>query len=258
MTDPSPPCLIAADAIIGSRSEQQDACAVGAISLDDGETAPLVVLADGMGGHVGGREAAETAVAAFLETALAGPAPDLAGRLRLALLAANRAIAERVADDRALAGMGCTLIGLAFAHRRAIWISVGDSLILRLAGGEAVRVNDDHSMAPALAAAVARGEMTAAEALRHPQRSLLLSAVTGRPLDLIDERSVELGGADGFVVASDGLLTLDSATLSRIAGETRGSSPQTLVSDLLDAVEAAANPFQDNCTIVAVRFDSGR
>jgi protein phosphatase len=257
MTGFSPTCLIAADAVIGSRSEQQDDYRIGAIPLDGGETAPLVVLADGMGGHIGGREASGIAVAAFLAAAQAGPASDVASRLRESLIAANRAIAARVEAEPALDGMGCTLIGLAFAHGRAIWVSVGDSLILRLSGGEAARVNEDHSMAPALAAAVARGEMTAAAARRHPQRSLLLSVVAGRTLDLVDERSVELAGADGFVVASDGLLTLDSASLSRIAGESRGTSPQALVSALLAAVEEAAHPFQDNITIVAVRPGAG-
>src|SRR5688500_12662066 len=186
MTDPKPSCLIAADAIVGSRAEQQDAHGVGAIPLDDGGAAPLVVLADGMGGEVGGREASELAVAAFLETAQAGRASDVALRLREALVAANLAIAARVEADPALAGMGCTLIGLAFAHGRATWVSVGDSLILRLTGEAAVRMNEDHSMAPVLAAAAARGEMSAAAARNHPQRSLLLSAVTGSPLAWID------------------------------------------------------------------------
>jgi serine/threonine protein phosphatase PrpC len=257
MTDSSPPCLIAADAVIGGRSEQQDGYAIGAIPLENGEAAPLVVLADGMGGEAAGREASEIAVAAFLETAQGRPATDVPLRLREALLDANRAIAARVENEPALAGMGCTLIGLAFADGRASWVSVGDSLILRLTEEGAVRVNEDHSMAPALAAAVDRGEMSVAEARHHPQRSLLLSAVTGRPLDLVDEQSVELGGEDGFVIASDGLLTLDSASISRIAGESRGTSPQALVSALLAAVEEAAHPFQDNTTIVAVRPGAG-
>jgi serine/threonine protein phosphatase PrpC len=257
MTGSPPSCLIAADAIVGSRSEQQDAHRIGAMPLDGGEAAPLVVLADGMGAEVGGREASETAVAAFFETAQAGRASDVALRLREALDAANLAIAARVEADPALDGMGCTLIGLVLAYGRATWVSVGDSLLLRLTGEAAVRVNDDHSMAPVLAAAAARGEMSAAAARNHPQRSLLLSAVTGSPLALIDERSVPLGGADRFLIASDGLLTLGAATLSRIAAETRDSTPETLVSALLAAVEAAADPFQDNCMIVAIQTASG-
>src|SRR5687767_2381149 len=109
-------CVFAAGELIGSRSEQQDAYGAGTITLDDGTAATLVVLADGMGGEMGGGLAGRIAVASFLDAAQDGRAPDVALRLREALLAANLGIADRVASEPALSGMGCTLIGLAFAR----------------------------------------------------------------------------------------------------------------------------------------------
>jgi protein phosphatase len=253
MTAPDLSCRIAAGEWIGTRSEQQDAHGHGAIELDDGVVAPLVVLADGMGGEVGGRVAAQVAVRAFLEAAGEAPASDVALRLRDALLAANLAIADRVATDPALAGMGCTLIGFAIARGRATWVSVGDSIILRLTETGAVRINADHSMAPSLDEAVRRGEISEEEARNDSRRSVLLAALTGRPLALIDEQSVELGSNDGFIIASDGLLTLSPVALARLAHSPSNPSPGALVSALLAAVRSANAPDQDNATIVAVR-----
>lgn len=243
---------IAAGQSIGRREEQQDAHGRCAIRLDDGEVAPVVVVVDGMGGEVGGRVAAETAVHAFMTACEDGIAFDIALRLRDALLAANAAIGRRAAEDPGLAGMGCTLVALALGRGRATWISVGDSLLLRRGPAGMERLNADHSMAPALDEAARAGELTAEEAASHPQRSILLSALTGRAVSLIDERSVPLKSDNQFLLASDGLLTLDLTEVEAAFARGEKGDGEGLVASLLAAVEAKGRADQDNCTIAAV------
>lgn len=244
---------IASGQSIGGRQEQQDAHGRCAIRLDDGEVAPVFVVLDGMGGEVGGRLAAETALRAFLDACEAGTASDVALRLRDALLAANAAVGGRAAEEPGLAGMGCTLVALALGRGRATWISAGDSLLLRLGPKGIERLNADHSMAPALDEAARAGEMSAEEAASHPQRSILLSALTGQAISLIDERSIALDGNDRFLLASDGLLSLSAPEIAAIAAERSDPDLDRLVTSLLAAVDAKGLADQDNCTIVAIR-----
>ncbi|MDB5691040.1 MAG: Serine/threonine phosphatase [Alphaproteobacteria bacterium] len=242
---------IATAQVVGTRPEQQDAHSRCGIRLDDGEVASVVLVADGMGGEAGGALAAETAVQAFVQACQDGTVSDIALRLRDATLAANAAVGGRAAGDPSLAGMGCTLVALALGRGRACWVSVGDSLLLRLRGDAIERLNADHSMAPALDEAALSGEMSFEEAAAHPQRSALLSALTGRPLSLMDEQSVPLAGDDIFILATDGLLTLsrgDIAAIAHCAG-----NPVAIAPSLVAAVNARERDDQDNCTIVAVR-----
>jgi len=95
--------------------------------------------------------------------------------------------------------------------------------------------------------------MSAEEAASHPQRSILLSALTGRPISLIDERSIRLDGSDRFLLASDGLLSLSGSEIAAIASELDDAEPGRLVAALLAAVEAKGQADQDNCTIVVIR-----
>lgn len=237
--------------IQGGRPYQEDDQDVRALALDGGGAASLAVLADGMGGHAGGAVASALAVAAFHEAA-AAEAGAIPGRLRAGLRAAGEAIRRRVAAEPALAGMGCTLVGLVLEPRAIHWISVGDSPLWLFQDGTLTRLNADHSMAPLLRHRVARGEMTAAAAAIHPARNALRSAVTGEPVELVDEGAQPLAAAGRpvLILASDGLCTLDEGAIGRIAGEA-GGDPRRLVDRLIEAVERDGRPDQDNTTVLA-------
>lgn len=233
--------------IVGLRDEQQDALGFGTIVLADGRRAPLAVLADGMGGHHGGAIAARLAIETFLGACRTSPARTFTGALESALREANRALAVRSREDARLAQMGCTLIATAVEGGVLHYVSVGDSLLWRIGAERIERLNADHSMMPLVAVALAQDKMTQAEAQAHG--SILRSAVTGRPIDLIDLRSVELARDEWVLLASDGILSLSEA---RVHGHARpsGTTAQSRVDALLVAVEQAGQPEQDNCTVV--------
>ena len=233
--------------IVGLREEQQDALGFGTISLADGRRAPLAILADGMGGHHGGAIAARLAIDTFLDACRASPAKTFTGALETALLDANRALAARAREDARLDQMGCTLIATAIEGGMLHYISVGDSLLWRVGEARIERINADHSMMPVVTAAVAQGKMTLEEAQAHG--SMLRSALTGRPIDLVDLRSIELAHDECALLASDGILTLGESEVHALAGPV-GRAAQARVDALLDAVEYAGEPDQDNCTVL--------
>ena len=245
----------AARQIVGQRAHQEDDFGIYNGLQDDARADDLLlVLADGMGGHAGGALAAGAAVEAFI-AAFLDAGGGIVSRLAHGLEHSNAAIAAQVAADPGLAGMGTTLVGAAIEDGGLRWISVGDSPMWLVRGAALRRLNEDHSMAPLIDAQVRRGEITALQGSFG--RNMLRSALTGEPLDLVDESpaAVLFETSDRVVIASDGILTLDEDRLIDIAGAPGGDA-QTIAENLLDAVEALDHPRQDNTTVIVVVPDA--
>ena len=259
----------ASGAIIGCRTTQEDVCAFALLngqasaltgqtvsldSLGEGSSELLAVLADGMGGHVGGAKASSLACQEFIAdySDRTGPTSD---RLMNALEVSNQAIEIQVTMDRRLVGMGCTLIGATFRDNSLRWVSVGDSLIYLIRDGVLHHLNEDHSLAPVLDQLVIDGEMSAYEAKCHPRRNALRSAVTGSTLDLVDlkDEPLPLQSDDIVVIASDGILSIPERQIVDLVEENRAVGAEAMVDALLAAVELAQDPFQDNTTLMIVR-----
>lgn len=212
--------------IQGARRRQEDAWAVQRV----GEDGWLLLLADGLGGHPAGdiasREAAAEFGRAFLEHA---QQPDSSPRawMHHSVLAAEQHLRRRQVADRALLGMSTTLVALYARDREAYALSVGDSYLMLLRNGVLRRLNELHTH---------NGAVT----------SCLGFSLTR--VDLSDALATAPG--DRFLLASDGVDTLDDATLTRIVA----SAPDapSVVRDLLAAIESAGNPVQDNATAVAL------
>ena len=217
----------------------------------DGSEHSMLLVADGMGGHVGGATASGLLSKTFVEAypQAAGPIVD---RLRECLEVANKAIAAAMAENPALDGMGSTLVAAVVASEGLNWISVGDSPLWLFREGRLERLNADHSMAPVLADLVATGRMTAEEAAQDPSRHSLRSAVMGDDIHLIDVSSqpVAVQKGDRLLLASDGLLTLSEQEIADILRKTQDAPLEDSAAALIQAVEAAEHPHQDNTTVL--------
>ena len=245
----------------GARNQQEDAASLwpGPSScVAPFERAPeagrfIAALADGMGGHAGGARASRTVCAHFL-VAFAEADAAIRDRLETGLWAANRAIAEDVAGNRSLEGMGSTLIGTAFGPEGLEWVSVGDSPLYFWRRGEIALVNEDHSLAPLLDKMAGEGRMTVAEASSDPRRHMLRSAITGEDLELVDlaAKPLALSAGDCVILASDGIHTLDEAEICRIVSAYVLDGPQAVASALVRAVDNIRAAHQDNVTVVVV------
>jgi protein phosphatase len=240
----------------GARSYQEDAAVVRAGSAaQGGQPAELLAaLADGMGGHAGGALASTTASTIFLR-ALETSTGEVAARLDEALTLANAAIAEHVAENPALEGMGCTLVGAVFGPLGIEWVSVGDSPLFLVRKGEIVLLNEDHSLAPEIDKLAAAGRISWETALSDPRRHFLRSALTGADIELIDRsrRPLALEADDVVILASDGIHTLPEPDIRRVVDAAAPRGPEVIAQALLDAIEEAREEFQDNTTVVVVR-----
>jgi PPM family protein phosphatase len=250
----------------GARAYQEDAVGLqpgprrtGKAGKADGSAAELnAVLADGMGGHAGGALASTTACRIFL-AAYDSSDGEVAQRLDEALTLANLAIAECVEENPALSGMGCTLVGTAFGPPGLEWVSVGDSPLFLVRGGEIEPLNEDHSLAPEIDKLAAAGRISWEAARNDGRRHFLRSAVTGATIDLVDRsrRPLPLEPGDIIVLASDGIHTLPPANILSVVTEHAAATAGAIADALIQAVEAAGETYQDNTSVIVVRVLAG-
>jgi PPM family protein phosphatase len=256
----------ASRAMVGAREGQEDSCQFASIPGTESGTVPLerriatrpetllAVLADGMGGHVGGAEASTIACATFVSAYQAESGSERS-RLAGALDSANRAIRAALQHDRALKGMGCTCVGATFTDEGLAWVSVGDSPLLLFRDHKLYQLNEDHSLAPLLDKLVANGEMTLAEAESDPRRHYLRAALTGDGIEMVDLSTTVLALRQGDLVllASDGIEVLSHAEMADILAARSADDPEAVVVALLAAVSAKGAANQDNVTVMAVK-----
>jgi PPM family protein phosphatase len=246
----------------GARDYQEDAAVVWpgdnpwqpsvALCAEDGSF--LAILADGMGGHAGGALASRIVCDQFLKSYAENSGSVKEGLLG-ALEASNNAIADKVAENPLLSGMGSTLVAVMFGQNGINWVSVGDSPLWLWRRGELALLNEDHSLAPDLDALAAAGKITVSEAKRDPRRHMLRSAVTGEDIDLVDisRKPLVLEAGDYVVLASDGLQSLDNSEIERIIAAYGGDGATSVAGALIRAVDALREPHQDNATVIVVR-----
>ena len=189
------------------RKENQDAYAVRE-EMASGHT--VCVVCDGMGGAAGGKLASRIAVTTYPE----------------------------------YSGMGTTLVSAVVYEGGAVITNVGDSRAYHIAGGEITRVTRDHSLVQSM---VERGDITAEEARRHPNRNLITRAL-GPDIDAeCDGYICPLAAGEFLLLCSDGLVNTvtDQEMLSEIL---RGQGLEQSLKRLLQIAREHGAP--DNVTAV--------
>jgi protein phosphatase len=216
------------------RSNNQDAVYAGP---------RLLAVADGMGGHAAGEIASKIVIAALAPLDDDEPSDDLLTQLREAVEAGNGAISELVANDPELDGMGTTLTAILFAGSRLGLVNIGDSRTYLMRNGAVTQITHDDSFVQSL---IDEGRITAEEANTHPQRSLLLRALTGHEQiePTLNLREVRPG--DRYLLCSDGL----SGVISHetLAEAMHIPDPQTCADRMIELALRGGGP--DNVTVI--------
>ena len=163
--------------------------------------ARLLALADGMGGHAAGEVASQLVIAALAHLDDDEPGGDLLAKLDSAVRAGNAAIAAQVEMEPDLEGMGTTLTAILFDGNRIGLVHIGDSRGYMLRDGELTQITKDDTFVQTL---VDEGRITREEAHSHPQRSLIMRALTGHEVEpTLTMREARAG--DRYLLCSDGL-----------------------------------------------------
>ncbi|WP_062465359.1 PP2C family protein-serine/threonine phosphatase [Demequina soli] len=233
MTAAAPEVAGAGFSAVGGRARNED---------DFLAESPVYLVADGMGGHLAGAEAAAAAIAAFRPLAGAPATPEDVVRAHEEARRLVRQVQIEVG-----AASGTTLTGaVAVTHRGAPWwmvVNVGDSRTYALDGGELRQVSHDHSYVQEL---VDAGEITVAQSLVHPDRNILTRAI-GDDIPEMDAWLVPQVPGRRLIVASDGLMKeIEDREIGEIAGLI-GDAEAAAAALVEVALERGA---RDNVTVV--------
>lgn len=216
---------------------------------------PLFVVADGMGGHERGDRASQTVVAVLQDQLPEGTLPTPAMVLT-AITDANVAVRALTGDNGQRLISGTTLAGLALVESQegsVHWMAfnVGDSRIYSWNGRVLEQLSVDHSAVQEL---VDAGQITELAARSHPERNVITRAVGAEDLVDADVWLLPIGGAQSFVLCSDGLTKeLDDTAIARLLaeyGSDGAAHPATIADALVDAANRAGG--KDNITVVVL------
>ncbi|WP_374408446.1 PP2C family serine/threonine-protein phosphatase [Pelagerythrobacter sp.] len=153
----------------------------------------LWAVADGMGGHSGGGEAAETLIAHLTRI----PSPISMSAIDQALAAANAAILDASSGQS-----GTTAIVLHTEGPTAFLYWAGDSRAYLIREGALHLLTHDHSVVQQL---IDAGALTPDEAAHHPQANVITNALGVGETLTIDRTSCHLLPGDRLLLCSDGL-----------------------------------------------------
>lgn len=212
----------------------------------------FAVVADGMGGHRGGRTASSSAVDIISEYISArltagSDADSVKTILSDAIKTANEKIYIRSLSEDELSGMGTTIAAVICSGDRAYAANVGDSRIYAV-DGTIRQISRDHSYVQGL---LEKGLITTAEANKHPNKNIITRAVGTEMTVDIDLFDFPIRSDTRILLCTDGLSNfVPDALIEQTLNE---NEPQR-ANELLIAL-ANNNGGKDNITVVNMDFN---
>lgn len=234
---------------IGGRKYNQDR--VGYAYTDD---ALLLVLADGMGGHLHGEIAAQLAIQAFMRAfgrLEQGRVREPEVFLRETMRAAHDSIFTYAHEQQLSGNPGTTCVAALVQDSKIWWAHAGDSRCYLLRQNEVVGVTHDHSVVQQWADL---GLISPEEMRIHPDRNKITNCLGGiEDLLYVDvSRPAELRSGDTLLLCSDGfwspLQEQEIASLSTMA-----VLPDYL-GEMMDVAICREGGRADNTTAIVARI----
>ncbi len=214
----------------------------------------IFAVIDGVGGESAGEVAAQIALDT-LRARLSRRTTDSERLVREAIALANKQIYERAQGDRSLAGMACVLTVAVLDDAQATIGHVGDSRLYLLRRGEIRKVTHDHSP---IGGREDAGELSEAEAMRHPRRNEIFRDVGSGPHEPDDPEFIEVQRIpfepeSALLLCRDGLSDRVPSRDFRALVARQAGSPGLAVDELIAAANAAGG--KDNISVVVVEGD---
>lgn len=170
----------------------------------------FVMVADGIGGHLGGDVASKMAVShmgfRFEETDFGEPS-DAIKWITKEVEMENKKIIEKSNQYEDLSGMGTTMVCAVFFEDKFIVANIGDSRGYLLRAGQFYQLTEDHSLVNEL---IKRGELSAEDAKNYPQKNMIT-----RSLGISSDADADIAVNDSepgdlLVLCTDGLTNMVS------------------------------------------------
>ena len=239
---------------IGGREDQQDRVIVlkgGDVEGADakGDSAQLLALADGMGGHAGGALAAQAVMDAAADEfrALGGTlVGDREGLLTRILARAHERINTLGAEHGLKPHSTCVLLHINGAA--AAWAHVGDSRLHRFADGRFIERTLDHSIVELMRM---QGRITEEDMKTHPDKNRLHEALGGERLPQMEMGGKESAAGDGYLLASDGVW--ENVANADLEAVLQAENLAEALRRLIDRAKAHGGPDCDNLSVAVAR-----
>ncbi|WP_329283330.1 MerR family transcriptional regulator [Streptomyces sp. NBC_01451] len=151
---------------------------------------------------------------------------------------------DEVTDD-----VGTTLTAMVWTGSRLALVHIGDSRAYLLRDGELFLITHDHTLVQSM---LDEGRLTPEEASTHPQRTLLLKALTKAPAPASpDLRLHDAQAGDRYLLCSDGLTrAVPEHTIRALL--TTIPAPDATTAALVAAANANGGPDNVSCVVADV------
>lgn len=194
------------------RPNEDFAFAATGVNIQAQQTYGLFVIADGMGGHAGGRIASRLATETIIDATLPvlhheSVGPSKLGSLLVDAVAQANTIIYRQNQEtvalRPIDQMGTTITALVIFGPHSFVANVGDSRAYLYRPGAGLRmITRDHSIVAELAAS---GAIAPEEIYTHPERNKITRCLGAVPLVEVDLFSEQLQDGDTLLLCTDGV-----------------------------------------------------
>ncbi|MGQ5523480.1 PP2C family protein-serine/threonine phosphatase [Chitinimonas sp. PSY-7] len=213
----------------------------------------LMVVADGMGGHLHGEVAAQVTVELMAELFQKKAKPTIQNPHQFmadGCMKCHDAIFNYAANHSLLETPRTTVVSAIIQDGVLYWAHVGDSRLYVIRNNQAVVRTRDHSKVQQL---VEQGRLTAAEAERHPEKNKIYNC-----LGSMFPPEVEIGGkiplkdGDTILLCTDGLW--GGVTQTELEQMLTDYPVLYALPQLLDRAEIRGGPHCDNLTVVGINW----
>jgi serine/threonine protein phosphatase PrpC len=222
----------------GSRKVNQDR-----VAYTYGRDTLLLVVADGMGGHVGGEIAAQICVRLFIERFQREAKPVLKNPFKFlqdSMTRAHEALGSYANQFSMLETPRTTCVACVVQAEHAYWAHVGDSRLYLFRQRKLIAETKDHSKVQYL---VDQGIIGPGDASRHPERNRVFSCLGKR---------TALHDGDLIVMCTDGFWS--TVTREELVGWLATAPILEAAPAVMREAEARGGPEGDNVSAIIVRW----
>jgi len=213
----------------------------------------LMVVADGMGGHLHGEVASQIAAQLLTEAFQREAKPTLAdplGFLQKSITDAHFALGDYAKARNLVESPRTTCVACVVQDSTAFWAHVGDSRLYHIREGRIQAQTRDHSRVQML---VDQGRVREEAVAAHPDRNKIFNCIGAVALPQVElSRPTLLREDDTLILCTDGLwgpLPGNLITRTLLKSDLMKAIPQ-----LLDLAELRGGADRDNLSVVAMTW----
>jgi len=236
----------------GGRKNNQDR-----VAYSYSREALLMVVADGMGGHMHGEIAAQIAVQTLTDQFQKMAKPRLDDPMAFladTTMQAHYAINDYAVDQDLLEIPHTTCVAAVVQDNMAYWAHVGDSRLYLFSDSSLIARTEDHT---AVAQLVRDGIISEEDAGHHPERNKVSNCLGGYSAPQVEcSAPIPLHDADTMLLCTDGIWGM--INVQELTALLHAYTLEDAVRHLMDHAEFRGGEHGDNLSLIAMTWGTAR